>query len=84
MENNLLDQVWFVRMACHAIWANKCPEYIHKTHEPRSKKSHWMIHDVQHVLKLLKDESLYVNLEKFTFCTQEVAFLEFGMGSKRL
>ncbi|RDY13331.1 hypothetical protein CR513_01775, partial [Mucuna pruriens] len=34
-----------------------------------------------HVLQLLKDESLYVNLEKYTFYTQEVIFLGFVMGS---
>ncbi|RDY13394.1 Retrovirus-related Pol polyprotein, partial [Mucuna pruriens] len=67
-------------MACHAIWANECPEYVHETHEPSFEDSHWMLYglddhvrDVQQVLKLLKDESLYVNSEKCTFCTQEVA-----------
>ncbi|RDX75532.1 hypothetical protein CR513_44576, partial [Mucuna pruriens] len=35
-----------------------------------------------HVLQLLKDESMYVKLEKCTFCTQEVIFLGFVMGSQ--
>ncbi|RDX70444.1 hypothetical protein CR513_50302, partial [Mucuna pruriens] len=37
---------------------------------------------VQQVLHLVKDESLYVNLEKCTLCTQEVIFLGFMVGSK--
>ncbi|RDX89999.1 Retrovirus-related Pol polyprotein from transposon 17.6, partial [Mucuna pruriens] len=36
---------------------------------------------VKSVLQLLKSEFLYVNLEKCTFCTNEVVFLGFVVGS---
>ncbi|RDY09974.1 Retrovirus-related Pol polyprotein from transposon 17.6, partial [Mucuna pruriens] len=36
---------------------------------------------VKNVLKLLKNESLYVNLEKCTFCMSKVVFLGFVVGS---
>ncbi|RDX95484.1 Retrovirus-related Pol polyprotein from transposon 17.6, partial [Mucuna pruriens] len=39
------------------------------------------IDDILDVLQLFKNESLYVNLEKCTFCTSEVIFLGFMVGS---
>ncbi|RDX83659.1 Retrovirus-related Pol polyprotein from transposon 17.6, partial [Mucuna pruriens] len=37
---------------------------------------------VRDVLQLLKNESLYINLDKCTFCTSEVIFLGFVVGSQ--
>ncbi|RDX60213.1 hypothetical protein CR513_61663, partial [Mucuna pruriens] len=76
-------------MTCRVIWANECPKYIHETHEPCYKESHWTcvvvyFDDILVYSTCLDDhdESLYVNLEKCTFCTQKVIFMEFVIGLK--
>ncbi|RDX77319.1 Tf2-9, partial [Mucuna pruriens] len=60
--------------------------HVHETHESRPEESHWMLCDdhilhVKDVLQLLKNELLYVNLEKCMFCTNKLVFLRFMVSS---
>ncbi|RDX82929.1 Retrovirus-related Pol polyprotein from transposon opus, partial [Mucuna pruriens] len=50
------------------------PLYLHEAHEP-------CVEEPYSVFELIKKESLYINLEKCTFCTNEMVFLGFVVGS---